>query len=80
MFAAQRLTEPECEAAVAEAKRRWGHGGSISLADEYLNASYLVGELVGWRFVVRGRGRSWQTAFSDADARSYCVSRRCSDR
>ena len=48
--------------------------------DEYLNASYLVGELVGWRFVVRGRGRSWQTAFSDADARSYCVSRRCSDR
>lgn len=80
MSATQQLTIFECDEALSEAKRRWGPRGSISLADEYRNARYLVGELIGRRFVVRGRGRSWETAFADADARLYSVSRRCSDR
>lgn len=80
MFAAQLLDVGPCETAVAEAKRRWGPGGSVSLADQWRNARYLVGELVGATFVVYGRGSSWAAAFDDADARLFSGSRRHASR
>lgn len=80
MFAAQLLDADSCALAVAEAKRRWGPDGSVSLADEWRNARYLVGKLVGRRFVVHGRGSSWQAAFDDADARMFAGSRRHASR
>lgn len=64
------------EAAIAEARRRWGPSGAISIADRYLNSRYLVGELRGPRFWIRGRGSSWHAAFADADARLLEASRR----
>lgn len=75
MFAAQLDSGP-CESAVEEAKRRWGPGGSVSLADEWRQASFLVGAFVGGTFSVRGRGSSWPAAFADADARLFDCSRR----
>jgi len=70
------------EAAVAEARHRWGRGGAVSVADQWENARCLVGEL--WqhplRFYVRGRGSTWEAAFLDADARLLHASRRQSDR
>jgi len=70
------------EAAVAEARRRWGNGGAVSVADQWTQARCLVGELCQrpLRFRVRGRGSSWEAAFLDADARLINASRRRSDR
>ena len=70
------LEEPAAEAAVDEARRRWGPNGAVSVADEFLRSRMLVGELRGGRFWVRGRGATWQAAFADADARSIRASRR----
>ena len=64
------------EAAIAESRRRWGPAGAVSIADRYLLSRFLVGELRGGRFWIRGRGSSWQAAFADADARSVEASRR----
>jgi hypothetical protein len=69
------------EAAVAEARRRWGERGAISIADQWKQARCLVGELCeGPRFRVHGRGSTWEAAFLDADARLVNGSRRRSDR
>lgn len=80
MFAAQLLEAAPCDAAVAEAKRRWGPNGMVSLADDWRHARHLVGELVGRKFVVRGRGSSWAAAFHDAEARTMEASRRRATR
>lgn len=63
-------------AAIAEARRRWGALGAISVADEYRRSRLLVGELRGGRFWIRGRGSTWEAAFADADARMLRASRR----
>jgi hypothetical protein len=63
-------------AAFAEARRRWGAVGAISVADEYPRSRRLVGELRGGRFWIRGRGSTWEAAFADADARMIRASRR----
>ena len=68
------------EAAIAEARRRWGPAGAVSVADRFTNARLLVGELQGSRFWIRGRGSSWEAAFADADARTIRASRRKSAR
>lgn len=70
------------EAAVAEAHRRWGERGAVSIADQWERARCLVGELYRGplRFCVHGRGSSWEAAFLDADARLLNASRRRSDR
>jgi len=70
------------EAAIAEARRRWGRSGALSVADQWKNARCLVGELCQHPllFRVRGRGSSWEAAFLDADARLLNASRRRSDR
>jgi len=70
------LEDPASEAALAEARRRWGSRGAVSVDDQYPRARLLVGELRGGRFWVRGRGSTWQAAFADADARSIRASRR----
>ena len=68
------------EAAVAEARRRWGRRGPVSIADQWRQARCLVGELCeGPRFRVCGRGATWEAAFLDADARLLNASRRRSD-
>lgn len=64
------------EAAIDESRRRWGPAGAVSLADRYRNSRFLVGELRGGRFWIRGRGSSWQAAFADAEARTVDASRR----
>jgi len=70
------------EAAIAEARRRWGGNGAVSVADQWKHARCLVGELCQrpLRFRVRGRGSSWEAAFVDADSRLLNASRRRSDR
>ena len=68
------------EAAVAEARKRWGGRGAVSIADQWRQARCLVGELCeGPRFRVRGRGSTWEAAFLDADARPLNATRRRSD-
>lgn len=62
--------------AIAEARRRWGAVGAISVADLYRRSRLLVGELRGGRFWIRGRGSTWEAAFADADARLLLASRR----
>jgi hypothetical protein len=64
------------DAAIGEARRRWGAVGAISVADQYPRSRLLVGELRGGRFWIRGRGSSWEAAFADADARIHRASRR----
>lgn len=64
------------EEAFAEARRRWGSSGAISLTDRFRRARCLVGELRDARFWIRGRGSNWDTAFADADAREAHASRR----
>ena len=65
------------EAAISEAKQRWGPSGAVSIADEWPQARCLVGELrSGPKFHVRGRGATWEAAFADADARVMNASRR----
>ncbi|MFL5311071.1 MAG: hypothetical protein ACJ79H_11520 [Myxococcales bacterium] len=69
------------EQAVAEARRRWGQPGAVSIADQWRQARCLVGELCkGPHFRVHGRGSTWEAAFLDADARLLNASRRRSDR
>lgn len=65
---------------MAEARLRWGPKGGISIADNYLNARCLVGELQGGRFWIRGRGATWQAAFVDAEARNVGATRRHAER
>jgi len=76
MTALDVLDQRQMEAALGEARRRWGAAGAISLADDYLRSRFLVGELRGGRFWIRGRGSSWGAAFADADARPISASRR----
>jgi hypothetical protein len=75
-----RLTMDD-EAAIAEARRRWGGSGAVSVADQWKQARCLVGELCRrpLRFRVRGRGSSWDAAFFDADARLLNATRRHSE-
>ncbi|MCA1829355.1 MAG: hypothetical protein ABR567_11115 [Myxococcales bacterium] len=70
------LDDLETEAALTEARRRWGPPGAVSIADQYAKSRLLVGELIRGRFWIRGRGATWQAAFADADARSLAASRR----
>jgi hypothetical protein len=76
MIGFDTLDENATEAAIAEARRRWGPSGAVSIADRYMHARCLVGELRGGRFWIRGRGSSWVAAFADADARRIDGSRR----
>ena len=76
MSAFDRVDEAGAEAAIAEARRRWGPKGAISLADGFRRSRHLVGELRSGRFLVLGRGSTWQAAFADADARPLAASRR----
>ena len=76
MAAPELLDDVGAEAAIAEARRRWGANGAVSIADNYKRARMLVGELRFGRFWVYGRGSSWQAAFADADARAVAASRR----
>ncbi|HUJ27985.1 MAG TPA: hypothetical protein VLW85_18315 [Myxococcales bacterium] len=64
------------EEAFAEARRRWGAHGAISLTDRFRRARCLAGELRDGRFFIRGRGSTWVAAFVDADAREAHASRR----
>jgi hypothetical protein len=68
------------DTAIAEARRRWGPNGAISVADLFERSRLLVGELHAGRFWVRGRGATWEAAFADADARALRASRRKASR
>lgn len=70
------LNDAATEQAIEEARRRWGPGGSVSVADAYKRSRLLVGELRSGRFLVHGRGSTWAAAFADADARPIAASRR----
>jgi hypothetical protein len=76
MWREDHLEHGGVEAAIAEARRRWGSTGAVSVADLFPRSRLLVGELRGGRFWVRGRGSSWEAAFADADARAIRASRR----
>ena len=76
MLGLETLNDGGLESAIAEARRRWGPTGAISIADRYRRSRLLVGELHGGRFWVRGRGSTWEAAFADADARAIAASRR----
>ena len=76
MSALESFDDIGAEAAIMEARRRWGPSGAVSLADNYRHSRFLVGELRGGRFWIRGRGSSWHAAFADADARPLEASRR----
>lgn len=80
MLAHESLDDLEVEKAIAEARRRWGREGAISIADRFSRARLLVGELRGGRFWIRGRGSTWSAAFADADARVHAASRRKAER
>ena len=79
MFTTRLFDNDTYELAIAEAKRRWGPEGSVSFADNWPEARYLVGRLVGPRFIVCGRGSSFGAAFADADARRDIRRRRAID-
>jgi hypothetical protein len=76
MLHAEDLDPFSAEQAIAEARRRWGPNGAVSVADEYRRSRLLVGELRDGRFWIRGRGSTWNAAFADADARLVRASRR----
>jgi len=76
MLHAEDLDHGAADAAIAEARRRWGPAGAVSVADNFPRARRLVGELRGGRFWIRGRGAPWEAAFADADARTVRASRR----
>jgi hypothetical protein len=76
MLGEDGLDSLSTEAAIAEARRRWGPDGAVSIADRFTYARLLVGELRGGRFWIRGRGSTWDAAFADADARVVRGSRR----
>ena len=79
MLREEDLDPGTAEKAIAEARRRWGPHGAVSLADQYPRARHLVGELRNGRFHIRGRGASWGAAFADAEARAMRASRRKAD-
>lgn len=76
MLREEEFEHPSAEKAIAEARRRWGPVGAVSIADEYRRSRLLVGELRHGRFWIRGRGSTWEAAFADADARAVRASRR----
>jgi len=76
MLGKDSLESTATEAAIAEARRRWGPDGAVSVADLFERSRLLVGELRGGRFWIRGRGSTWDAAFADADARAVRASRR----
>ena len=76
MVSDEELDPREADAAITEARRRWGRAGAVSIADLYPRSRLLVGELRGGRFWIHGRGASWAAAFADADARTLRASRR----
>ena len=76
MQRARSAPAPDYEEAIREARRRWGDLGAVSINDAYMQSRFLVGELVGSRFWVRGRGASFWAAFADADLRELDASRR----
>jgi hypothetical protein len=76
MLDSEDLDHRAADAAIAEARRRWGPAGAVSVADNFPRARRLVGELRGGRFWIRGRGATWEAAFADADARTVRASRR----
>ena len=76
VLAAEDLEHLSPEEAIAEARRRWGPNGAVSVADEYQRSRLLVGELRDGRFWILGRGSTWDAAFADADARAVRASRR----
>jgi hypothetical protein len=80
MLFTHALDDVDAEQAVAEAQRRWGPEGAVSVDDEFLRARMLVGALKGGHFVVYGRGSTWDGAFADAEAREMNASRRRSNR
>lgn len=80
MLCDEDLDPREAEAAIAEARRRWGPDGAVSIADLYPRSRLLVGELRGGRFWIHGRGATWAAAFADADARTVRASRRKASR
>ena len=58
MDALELVEDIGAEAAIAEARRRWGPSGAVSIADRYRLSRLLVGELRSCRFWIRGRGSS----------------------
>ena len=76
MLHSDDLDHRAADAAIAEARRRWGPAGAVSVADQFPHARRLVGELRGGRFWIHGRGATWEAAFADADARKVRASRR----
>jgi hypothetical protein len=80
VFTTRLFDNDDFELAIAEAKRRWGPEGSVSFADNWPKARYLVGKLIGPRFIVCGRGSSFGAAFADADARPLAATRRNATR
>lgn len=80
MLSTHALDDLDPEAALVEARRRWGVEGAISVADQFRRSRMLVGILKGGHFIVCGRGSTWPAAFADADARDARVSRRRSNR
>jgi len=76
MLAYEFLSDQSAESAIAEARRRWGATGAVSIADRYPQSRCLVGELRGGRFWILGRGSSWPAAFADSEARLIEGSRR----
>lgn len=80
MLSTHALDDLDPESALAEARRRWGAEGAISVADQFRRSRMLVGILKGGRFIVCGRGSTWPAAFADADAREAHTSRRRSNR
>jgi len=76
MLRDEDIDPSSADAAIAEARRRWGPAGAISVADLYARSRLLVGELRGGRFWIHGRGATWTAAFADADARALRASRR----
>lgn len=76
MSAYDFVDDASAEAAIAEAHRRWGPHGAISISDDYRKSRMLVGELRSGRFWIHGRGATWHLAFADADARAIAASRR----
>jgi hypothetical protein len=52
--------------ALAQAQELWGRDAAI--CNDEINGTMvrLVGVLVEWSFVIRGRGETWEAAFRDA--------------
>src|SRR5262249_40994850 len=67
-----RQHDPLAEAipeALGQAKSRWGHEGHVLLEYPGPPERCLVGGAAGHGMRVYGRGKAWDEAFADADAR-----------